>query len=235
MNHAAAVPESEAEVLRRVHRTGVAGSVVVHLVLLAGMVVVAQRANEPAPLVYAVNLVAAPAPGPAPRRAVEEATPSAPPEQAPPERARETAPVSPPREAPRDPVRDEPQLPTKSAVAPLPNERPSTGSDQLTFRQEGLRFPYPEYLDNIVTQIRRRWVNPTGPGLRLRAEVAFTIHRDGTVTDIEYVRKSGQLLFDANALGAVERAARDGAFGPLPSGWNGEVLPISFSFTPDDR
>jgi protein TonB len=206
----------------------------VHVALVAGMLVVAARASEPPPLVYAVNLVAAPAAGPAPRRAVETATPTAPPEQAPPERAPEVAPT-PPREAPREPVREDPTLPTKSATEPLPNERPSTGSDQLTFRQEGLRFPYPDYLNNIVTQIRRRWVNPTGPGLRLRTEVAFTIQRDGTVTDIQYLRRSGQLLFDANALGAVERAARDGAFGPLPSGWNGESLPISFSFTPEDR
>jgi protein TonB len=234
MSHVLVVHGPEAETIRRMHRTGVAGTVSVHVLLVAGMIFVAQRANEPAPLVYAVNLVAAPAPGPAPRRAVETATPTAPPEEAPPERARETAPT-PPREAPRQPVREDPTLPTKSAVAPLPNERPSTGSDQLTFRQEGLRFPYPEYLENIVTQIRKRWVNPTGPGLRLRAEVAFTIHRDGTVTDIQYIRQSGQLLFDSNALGAVERAARDGAFGQLPSGWNGESLPISFSFTPDDR
>lgn len=229
MSQALAVREPSA------HRAGLVGSAVVHVLLLAGMIWVASRASEPPPLVYAVNLVAAPAPGPAPRRAAEEATPTAPPEQAPPDRARETAPVTPPREAPKDPAREEPTLPTRSDVEPLPNEAPSTGSDALTFTQEGLRFPYPEYLRKVTTEIRRRWSNPTGPGLRLRTVVGFTIQRDGTVTDIQYLERSRQLLFDANALGAIERAARDRAFGPLPSGWNGESLPISFSFTPDDR
>lgn len=215
------------------HRAGLVGSLVVHLVLLAGVVAMARRATAPVPLVYAVNLVAAPAPGRAPRRAVESATPSATPES--------VRPVTPirtttPPPAPRDaPARTEPAVPTRTDVTPLPGVQPSTGTDELTFRQDGLRFPYPEYLENIVTQIRRRWTSPTGPRLRLRVEVAFTIHRDGSVTDIGYVRRSGNLLFDASALGAVERAGRDLAFGTLPDGWNGESLPISFAFTPDDR
>ena len=122
-----------------------------------------------------------------------------------------------------------------SETTPLPGETPSTGNDQLTFKQPGLRFPYQEYLDNIVTQIRKRWAAPAARNARLRVEVAFTIQRDGTVTDITYARRSGNLLFDTEALGAIERAGRDRAFGPLPSGWNGESLPIAFNFTPDGR
>lgn len=223
--------------LQRANRAGVVGSAAVHVLLLLGMVVVARRANEPQPLVYAVDLVAAPAPGPAPRRAAEaalptreeeEAPPVTPPKQTPPEAER-------PKPDPETPVREDPALRTRSETTPLPGERPSTGNDQLTFLQDGLRFPFPEYLDNIVTQIRKRWVNPVRGGSRLRVDVAFTIQRDGTVTDISYVRRSTNLLFDTEALGAIERAARDGAFGRLPSGWNGESLPIAFAFTPEGR
>lgn len=125
-------------------------------------------------------------------------------------------------------------MPTRSEVTPLPGQA-GTGTDELTFRQEGLRFPYPDYLENIITQVRRRWADPVGRGLRLEANVAFTIHRDGTVTDISFVKRSGNFSFDTEAIGAVERAARDGAFGPLPTGFSGEALPIAFRFSPEDR
>src|SRR5690606_12712593 len=150
---------------------------VVHTVLLLGMVMVARASSEPPPLVYAVNLVAAPAPGPTPRRAAESALPvqqeqpKAPPEKTP-DRPSETPEPEPPRRL--DPDRsDDPALPTRSQTEPLPGERPSTGTDALTFQQEGLRFPYPEYLGRIVTEIRRRWVAPAGSAARLRAEVGF--------------------------------------------------------------
>ncbi len=220
------------------NRAGLVGSAAVHLLLVAGLVVVARRASPPPPLVYEVNLVAAPAPGPAPRRAAEAATPArrdeevAPPVKQPTPKPKEAPPKPKPATTP---ARDEPAVPTKSDVTPLPGETPSTGTDQLTFRQEGMRFPYPDYLENIVTQVKKRWANPVGQGLRLRTEVAFTIQRDGTVTDISLARRSGNFTFDTEAQGAIERAARDRAFGPLPTGWNGESLPIAFSFTPEDR
>lgn len=219
------------------NRAGMIGSAAVHAMLLVGLFVVAQRANEPQPLVYAVDLVAAPAPGPAPRRAAEAALPTREEEEAPPVTPpRQTPPPAErPKPDPETPVREDPALRTRSETTPLPGERPSTGSDQLTFRQDGLRFPYQEYLDNIVTQIRRRWAAPAARNARLRVEVAFTIQRDGTVTDISYARRSGNLIFDSEALGAIERAGRDRAFGPLPSGWNGESLPIAFNFTPDGQ
>lgn len=219
------------------NRAGMLGSAAVHVLLLVGLVVVAQRANEPQPLVYAVDLVAAPAPGPTPRRAAEAALPTREEEEAPPVTPpRQTPPAAErPKPDPETPVREDPALRTRSETTPLPGERPSTGSDQLTFRQDGLRFPYQEYLDNIVTQIRKRWAAPAARNARLRVEVAFTIQRDGTVTDISYARRSGNLIFDSEALGAIERAGRDRAFGPLPTGWNGESLPIAFNFTPDGQ
>lgn len=218
------------------NRAGLIGSAGVHLAMLVGLLLVARGASEPQPLVYAVDLVAAPAPGRTPPRAAEAALPTQEDDEAPPV----TPPKQPtkeperPKPDPETPVRNEPRLPTRSETTPLPGETPSTGNDQLTFRQEGLRFPYQEYLDNIVTQIRKRWAAPSR-GARLRVEVAFTIQRDGSVTDISYVRRSTNLLFDTEALGAIERAGRDHAFGPLPSGWNGESLPITFTFTPEGR
>jgi TonB family protein len=220
--------------LRSPERIGLIGSGAVHLLMLLGLFLVARSANEPAPLVYAVNLVAAPAPGPTPRRAAEAALPARVEEpEAPPvkQQPRET-PRQPEPEPAKAPVRDEKPVPTRSETTPLPGQAPSTGTDELTFRQEGLRFPYPDYLERIVTEIRRRWSNPSGNS-RLEAVVAFTIQRDGSVTDISFVKRSNNLLFNAEARGAIERAGQDRAFGPLPSGWSGESLPIAFSFKPE--
>jgi outer membrane biosynthesis protein TonB len=217
------------------NRAGLVGSGVIHLALLVGLVLIARRAPEPPPLVYEVNLVAAPAVSAASQRAAEAAIPvQRDPEVAPPERPeprQETAPTPPP--PPVESRSQERAVPTRSDVTPLPGETPSTGTDEVTFRQEGIRFPYPEYLERIVTEIKRRWTNPVGSGLRLRSQVAFTIQRDGSVTDISFARRSSNFTFDTEALGAIERAARDRAFGPLPSGFSGGALPIAFCFAPE--
>ncbi len=217
-------------------RAGVIGSLVIHLGLAVGLATVANGASGPAPVVYSVRLLAAPAPTSAPRRAAAAAIPvPTAQEVAPPEKA-----VVPPK--PRDeptvkssePPRDEKQLQTRSAVEPLPGETPSTGSDALTFRQDGIQFQYPEYLNGVVTEIRRRWVNPSGAS-RLSATIDFTIQRDGSVTGIRVARSSGDFTFNTEALGAIERAGLEGAFGALPAGYNGESLPIAFTFKPENK
>lgn len=214
------------------HRAGITGTLAAHAVAVVGAIVIASRDPEPQPMVYAVNLVAAPAPGPRPRRAAEAAVPTQTDNNVAPVEAPRRTPEPPPP-APRDtPRRDDPALVTKSDSTPNPGERPSTGHDALTFAQEGIRFQYPEYLNNIVNQIHRRWANPIRGASRLKTEIAFTIQRDGTVTDIEYGTKSNVYQFDISALGAVTKAGTERAFGPLPGGYNGESLPIVFSFTP---
>lgn len=221
----------------REHRAGLVGSAVVHVVLLAGLVALGLRAEEPAPVVYAVNLLAAPAPREAPRRAAEAATPTASQPKAPPEKAPvRPAPKAPEPEKPvAKPQRDDPAVQTRSDVTPLPGVTPSTGTDEITFTQAGIRFADQAYLNNIVVQIRRRWTNPVGSGLRLRVDVTFTIQRDGSVTDIAIAKASPNFSFNTSARGAIERAARDRAFGPLPAAYDGESLPISFAFTPEDQ
>ena len=58
------------------------------------------------------------------------------------------------------------------------------------------------------------------------------IRRDGTVHDIRFVTRSGSFAFDLSAQGAIEAAGNASAFGPLPDGWEADVLPVSFYFKP---
>ena len=116
----------------------------------------------------------------------------------------------------------------------MPDVEPSTGTDQATVNTSGVEFPFPEYLRNIVAQIYRRWQRPSG-NVSLRAEVQFFIHSDGSVSNFQFVERSGNFGFDLEAQGAIEYAANTSAFGPLPEGFASGVLPVSFFFDPSER
>ena len=100
-----------------------------------------------------------------------------------------------------------------------------------TVKVEGQEFPYPEYLHNIVSQVYRQWQQPSG-NQALRAEVFFLVHRDGSISNLRFVTRSGSFAFDVEAQGAIEAAASNGSFGPLPKGYPDDVLPVSFFFDP---
>ena len=107
------------------------------------------------------------------------------------------------------------------------------GADAVTIDVEnGLDFPYPAYLKNIENQIAVRF-HPSSKGA-LKAVVQFLIRRDGSVPSesISLVTSSGVFPFDEEATGAVEAAAHDHAFGPLPPGFHEDVLPVNFHFDP---
>ena len=209
---------------------GLAGTTLAHGLLLAVLLVAAGRATSPPGLVYAVELVAAPLPDASTKRAPNEAPPVA---------DDDVAPIDPPKPTPIRPLppsqttppRTERQLPTKTQATPLPGETPSSGQDVANVKIAGFEGRYAGYVRNIVTQIRSRWQRPMG-NAQLSAEIAFVILKDGSVRDIEIVKRSGNYAFDLNAKGAIESAGEAKAFGPLPDTFDGEALPISFFFTP---
>ena len=106
------------------------------------------------------------------------------------------------------------------------------GTDVATVRSEGIEFPFPGYLNNIVRQIAIRF-KPRNTAARLKAEVRFLVHRDGSVSDITFIRRSGNYSFDLEAQGAVDAASSALAFGPLPAGFPDDALPVVFSFDPE--
>lgn len=105
------------------------------------------------------------------------------------------------------------------------------GTDVANVDVRGLNFPFPGYLNNIVRQVALRF-SPSNRNALLQADVSFLIHRDGSVSDVRVVRRSGNFGFDLDARGAVESAGTSKAFGPLPEGFRDDVLPVTFSFDP---
>jgi protein TonB len=179
--------------------------------------------------VYRVELVAAPRPEPEARRAPEAVErPAERPAPTTPARRTTVAPNTPPRA--ETPAEREPAPRTTPKEEPLPGEKPSTGTAPATVKVEGEAFPFPEYLANIVAQVYRRWQRPSG-NTPLRAEVFFLVHRDGSISNLRFVTRSGSFAFDLEAQGAIEAAAGVG-FGPLPDGYGSDVLPVSFFFDP---
>lgn len=210
------------------------GTAVVHVA--AAVFLFSQvRTTTATPPVYAVNLVAAPAPTER-KRIAREAVPTPPREKPAPVKPRPTPPPkAPPKPEPKPPAPSEPDRepppPTAAPVTPAEGETPSTGTDAVTIKTPGLEFPYPEYLRNIVNQIYRRWDREEAQGNRF-AEISFMIRRDGSVHDIRFVTPSGSFAFDLSAQGAIEAAGNAQAFGQLPDGFEADVLPVFFYFKP---
>ncbi len=179
-----------------------------------------------------VNLVAAPLPKPDQRRApeviqrqAEQPTPSL-------QRPRRTSQAETLPPPTKEPETEREPAPRTQPDSLAPDVEPSTGTDPATVSTEGVDFPFPEYMRNLVAQVHRRWQRPKG-NVSLRAEVMFFIHRDGSVTNFSFVQRSGNFGFDLEAQGAIEAAANSNAFGPLPDGFNDEVLVVSFFFDPE--
>ena len=172
------------------------------------------------PETYRVRLVAA-----ATREAPQRLRPS------PPEVAEEEN--KPPPPAPE--AKPEVKRPTvvEETPPPLPSMEPASapeeGEEVVNVQLDGAVFPYPKYLDNIIRQILRYWRPPTD-SRRLRAELVFVILEDGSVEEIEWTKRSGNMAFDLEARGAIEAAGRAKAFGALPGSY--DELRVSFFFDP---
>jgi protein TonB len=213
---------------------GAIGTVLVHSAA-AAFLFSQVRTTTATPPVYAVNLVAAPAPTER-KRIAREAVPTPPQEKPAPVKPKPTPPPkTPPKPEPKPPAPAEPDKepppPTAAPVAPAEGETPSTGTDAATIKTPGLEFPFPEYLRNIVNQVYQRW-DRENVRQNAFAEISFLIRRDGTVHDNRFVTRSGSFAFDLGAQGAIEAAGNSLAFGPLPDGWDADVLPVSFYFKP---
>lgn len=221
----------------------IALSAALHVGAIAVLVIARPAPPAPTAPIYRVELIAAPA-GPRREGVVTPAPTPAPPTPARPAPPRpETSPSEMPaparaterwrpRPLPATPTVPRPGAKAPDAPAPVAGGGPTggQGSDVATVRTEGIEFPFPGYLNNIVRQIALRFNPEDDAGYS--AEVSFLLHRDGRVSSLRFIRPSRSYAFNLEAQGAIEQAARAGAFGPLPSGFADDVLPVIFSFDP---
>jgi outer membrane biosynthesis protein TonB len=131
-----------------------------------------------------------------------------------------------PRPQPTTPPETEPERQPARGPDAVPS---STGGENINVRMEGLRRDYPEYYNNIVTQITRCF-RPPKEG-RWQTTIQFVIGKDGTVVgESQVAKRSGNQSFDLIAQGAIECAS--GRFGEFPEDLALDRLAIQFTFTP---
>lgn len=223
---------------------GIVASVLLHCALVAGFFALRPPPPPPSPPLYRVQLLAAP-PGARAVGVVQEPQP-APVTTAPVPPATKAAPPVrkpvPSKTRPKPPTAKvaTPTAPTKPAEQPKPSTPAPTagggptggkGADVADVDTPGIEFPYPGYTTNIVRQLILQFGQSSA---RFTAEVRFVIRRDGSVDpeSIRLVTPSPNYSFNQRALGAVEAAANAKAFGPLPSGFREDILPVTFRFSP---
>jgi protein TonB len=216
----------------------IGASALLHAAVIIPLILLHTSSSAALPPMYKVELIAAPA---GVRAAGVVTTAPAPvvPTKAPPKAAAKAVtkvktPVK-PKQVTRPVVQATPKMATKqeAVVKNAPKAGGGTegakGADVETIKTEGIDFPYPGYLTNIVRQIALNFA-PKGNVGALRAEVFFMVGRDGKVSGFKFLSRSGNFAFDIEAQGAVDAAWR--GFGPLPAGYTDDVLPIVFSFDP---
>jgi outer membrane biosynthesis protein TonB len=227
---------------------GIAGTLGLHLAVVATFLAAGVTRPRPlAPIAYRVSLIAAPPPGGAPSAAPAQPSAAQPAPQPAAPAAHRPAPAPVPAPAPSRaapaaaPAPAGAAAPHAATAAPGassavsgPANSTTAGADAATIRTEGVEFPFPGYLRNLVSQVYQRWRPPPSQAA-LVAEILFFLHRDGSVTGLQFIRRSGSFGFDLEAQGAIESAARAGAFGALPDGFGPDVLPVSFFFNPRGR
>lgn len=223
-------------------RTSLYGSITVHVAVIVVAVVSSMVGREPVEFIsYQIELVSPPpavqAAEVAPAReelVVERPDPTPPvPEEEKPVVREEKPKPKPPETKPtprQEPPKETAEQRTPAVTdAPVPEEKPRESGEGINVRLEGVRRDYPAYYNNIITQISRclRWRS----GGSWETTVYFVIKRDGTVSDLDFVKKSGNVAFDVEAMGAVECAGK-GRFGVLPDDLPFDVLPVQFNFRP---
>jgi protein TonB len=213
-------------------------SVLVHVAVIGSALLLKAAPEAALPPMYRVDLIAAP-PGPRAAGVVRETPPAAEPTAKAPPKAdspepTKAAPIKPPerreqtRATPNVTANPRERVDASKAPTAGGGEVGGTGTDVVTVRTEGIEFPFPGYLQNIVRNVALNF-KPRNPGA-LKAEVFFFIRRDGSITGFRFITPSGNFAFDLEAQGAVEAAAR--SFGPLPTGFSDEILPVTFYFDP---
>jgi protein TonB len=212
-------------------------SATLHAVLLVPLIFLMRTPEAIAFETIRVNLTMAP-PAETSEAPVDPAPAPAQPEPEPevvPDPESTTIEDPPPEPDPEEVERPETEKPPETPPQPRPEpaeEPPSAnaGGDEMNLSTEGREFPFPDYIENVIVQVRRyfRWDGDTRP----RGVVYFEILSDGSVRNIRMARASGNFRFDIAVQGAVETAGNRGEFGPLPEAYVGSSLPVQIEVEP---
>ncbi|HEU4989029.1 MAG: TonB C-terminal domain-containing protein [Gemmatimonadota bacterium] len=225
----------------------IGASVLLHAAVLSALLLFRPPPPAALPPVYRVQLIAAPAgpraigvvrETPATPQPIDKVTPPPKPKSVPktvpvaPKKVEKTAhkPDTKPKAATPAPAETKTKRVTSKTPTAGGGPEGGRGADVANVSTPGIDFPFPGYVENITRQVALRFQPPGNS--TLSAQVVFLIHRDGSVSDFRFQKRSGSYAFDLAAQGAIDAAGTSHAFGPLPSGYPDDVLPVIFNFDP---
>ncbi len=125
--------------------------------------------------------------------------------------------------------------PPASAAAPTPGT--ASAATGLDFAAQtpgvlngdtGAAGPLGFYLAAAQNKIWATWARQIRPDLAGSVKVAFTIHRDGSIDQVEVIESSGSATIDRLA----ERAVVSTQLGPIPNSYDKETILIHATFKP---
>lgn len=125
--------------------------------------------------------------------------------------------------------------PPGSAAAPTPGA--ASAATGLDFAAQspgvlngdtGAAGPLGFYLAAAQNRIWATWARQIRPELAGNVKVAFTIHRDGSIDQVEIIESSGSATIDRLA----ERAVISTQLGPIPNSYEKDTILIHATFKP---
>lgn len=119
--------------------------------------------------------------------------------------------------------------PTQLAHATNNAQAVNTNPVNVSNGEFASRFPW--YVQMITRTVQQYWYNQeiaSGTPFGSEVVVSFTIHRDGSVSDIRIAQPSSSPTLNSSGVRAVQRV---GSFQPLPSQYTGSSVLVAYTFT----
>jgi protein TonB len=107
-------------------------------------------------------------------------------------------------------------------------QMPGGGGVGLSGSNSPFGSQFGAYADLLIGQVARKWNKPgVTSNATPRVTVSFTLHRDGSVSDVKVTQRSGNQALDYSGQRAIFDAA---PFPPFPAGLNKTEVGIDFVF-----
>ncbi len=130
-----------------------------------------------------------------------------------------------PQQTPKDRANFGEQQPS-SLPRSMAQQQPGPSAPVTVTGGGGFRYPY--YVSIIQRKTAENWlrneVDPSTPS-GAKAYIFFSIARDGSPSEVRVGQSSGSASLDQSCMRAVQRVD---SYGPLPAGYNGSSLQVSY-------
>lgn len=150
----------------------------------------------------------------------------------PPKVAEKPAPVPPQKP---QPVKQQPDKATSGETAGLKmamtsvENRAGTSATNISDSAFGERYAY--YVRQLTQKVAQQWYTQTldSGAAGHRVWISFRVNRDGSPSNIQIAKPSGDATLDSSALRALQRID---TFGPLPDSYSGSYINVQYYFDP---